>query len=78
MSALAGVVAEVETDEDSGWANVTMRSSDLTLTHRFYLDSSREALPSEGTAVAPGDEIGSAHELVDLGVEFELVAYTGL
>jgi hypothetical protein len=69
VSAVAGIVMEVKTDEISGWARVTIRSTDLTLSYRFYLDSARDSLPTEGMAVTAGDVIGGAHELLDLEVE---------
>jgi hypothetical protein len=66
VSALKGVVTDVHADEESGWAHVTVRSSDVTLTYRFYLDSARNRLPDEGQTVGPGDPIGGAHELLDV------------
>jgi hypothetical protein len=68
VSAVAGVVTEVESAEETGWARLTIRSSDLTISYRFYLDASRDSLPSEGTAVAAGDVIGGAFEVMDLEV----------
>ncbi len=68
VSALGGTVADVASDEASGWADVTVRSTDLTLTYRFYLDSAR-SLAVEGVDVRPGDVIGGAHELLDLEAE---------
>lgn len=66
VSALRGVVTDVHADEESGWARVTVRSSDVALTYRFYLDSARDRLPDKGRTVAPGDPIGGAHELLDV------------
>jgi hypothetical protein len=66
VAALQGVVTDVSADEESGWARVTVHSSDVALTYRFYLDSARAGLPDEGRAVAPGDTIGGAHELLHL------------
>jgi hypothetical protein len=66
VSALKGVVTDVLSDEESGWARVTVRSSDVALTYGFYLDSARARLPDEGQTVAPGDPIGGAHELFDM------------
>jgi hypothetical protein len=69
VSALGGMVANVASDEESGWAEATVRSTDLALTYRFYLDSARSSLPVEGVDVRPGDVIGGAHELLDLKAE---------
>lgn len=66
VSALHGVVTDVHADEESGWARVAVRSSDVALTYRFYLDSARDRLPEKGRTVAPGDPIGGAHELLDV------------
>ncbi|MPZ70446.1 MAG: hypothetical protein GEU71_13100 [Actinobacteria bacterium] len=66
VSALRGVVTDVAGDEESGWARVMVRSSDMSLTYRFYLDSVRGGLPAEGETVAAGDPIGGAHELLDV------------
>jgi hypothetical protein len=66
VSALKGVVTDVDADEGSGWAHVTVRSPDVTLTYGFYLDSARGRLPDEGQTVAPGDPVGGAHELLDV------------
>lgn len=66
VSALRGVVTDVDTDEESGWARVRVHSSDMALTYQFYLDSARDRLPAEGDAVAPGDVIGGAHEVLHL------------
>jgi hypothetical protein len=68
VSALGGMVAGVVSDEESGWAEATVRSVDLALTYRFYLDSARSS-PVEGVDVHPGDVIGGAHELLDLEAE---------
>lgn len=69
VTALGGKVADVASDEESGWADVSVRSTDLTLTYRFYLDSARSSLPVEGVDVRPGDVIGGAHELLNLKAE---------
>jgi hypothetical protein len=66
LSALMGVVTDVDADEGSGWVHVTVRSSDVTVTYGFYLDSARGRLPDEGQTVAPGDPVGGAHELLDV------------
>jgi len=64
VSALDGVISSVEASEESGWAEVTVRSTDVVLTYRFYLDSARGSLPGEGAEVASGDVIGGAHEFL--------------
>jgi hypothetical protein len=64
VSALDGVVSSVEASEESGWAEVAVRSPDVVLTYRFYLDSARGALPRAGAEVASGDVIGGAHEFL--------------
>lgn len=69
VSALHGLVTQVDARGQLGWARVTVRSSDVALTYRFYLDSARDRLPEEGQTVAPGDVIGGAHELFDVEVE---------
>jgi hypothetical protein len=69
VTALGGKVADVASDEESGWADVSVRSTDLTLTYRFYLDSARSSLPVEGVDVRPGDVIGEAHALLNLKAE---------
>jgi hypothetical protein len=71
VSALDGVVTSIETSEGSGWAEVVVTSTDITVTYRFYLDAARGALPSEGTEVATGDLIGGAAELLDLAADAE-------
>lgn len=73
VSALAGSVTDVSPDEATGWAEVTVRSTDLALTYRFYLGVAGSSLASEGVDVRPGEVIGAAHELLDV----EAVAIEG-
>jgi hypothetical protein len=43
-----------------------VRSADLELTYRFYLDAALNSLPVEGTELRAGEVIGGANELLDL------------